>query len=209
MGYNINGFHASKLSSMPLDRRTIVKGSIRTVRMALWHLGCEQPENVDIPDSLRNYTHRKIWKTTMGAVRKMRSPVFIKPLEVQKAFNGHIYGREPSKTAKLPNNYKVLASEVTTFQAEWRVYILRKKVLGIHLYYHTANEPPINLIKEMIRAYKDAPAAYAMDIGLINHPKPVHALVEVNEGFSLGNYGIPDIDYARMVEARWKEMTNT
>lgn len=58
--------------------------------------------------------------------------------------------------------------------------------------------------QKMVDSYKNAPAGYGMDLGIIEGRGL--ALVEVNEGFSLGNYGIPKVDYARIVEARWYEM---
>ena len=32
-------------------------------------------------------------------------------------------------------------------------------------------------------------------------------LVEVNDSYALGHYGLRTIPYARMIEARWEEMT--
>jgi hypothetical protein len=49
-----------------------------------------------------------------------------------------------------------------------------------------------------------------MDVGKLVRPKekPVLSLIEINDGFSLGNYGLSNIKYAKMVEARWKEMVS-
>lgn len=221
LGYQIQGFEASKLQKAPLDRKTIVKGSIHTVRMALHYLGLPQPENLDIPESLRKYTHRKVWNTTLGAVRKASKPVFIKPAAVQKGFVGHVFNARPYEnghhydyqTDSLPSNYKILASEVVNFETEWRVYVLKGQILGVRTYeggYMGNASPSPKFLNRMIEDFKEAPVAYAMDVGKIRSPKgTVFGLVEVNEGFSLGNYGIPHIQYARMVEARWKEMTKT
>lgn len=217
LGYKVEGFHGSNLKNAPLDPRTIVKGSIHTVRMALHYLGFPQPANLDLPKSLQKYTHRKVWKTTLGVIRKTRKPVFIKPADVQKGFMGHVFHPRPFHdylTDSLPSNYKVLASEVVDFETEWRVYVLKGDILGVRSYEggYLGNTPPSKtFLQGMIREFKEAPAAYALDVGKIKNPgkKPVIALVEVNEGFALGNYGIPHIQYARMVEARWKEMTET
>lgn len=212
LGYDIQGFDGGDLHNAPLRRSTIVKGSIRTVRMALHHLGLPQPENLDIPESLNKYTHRNIWKTTLGAIRKANRRVFIKPADIQKGFKGHVFSdRHDWFTRDFKDNYAVLASEVVCFESEWRVYVLKKQIIGVRCYdgvYRRNPPPPKALLENMVRDFKDAPAAYALDVGKMkmSNGGARMALVEVNEGFSLGNYGIPHIQYAKMVEARWKEM---
>jgi hypothetical protein len=46
-----------------------------------------------------------------------------------------------------------------------------------------------------------------MDIGIDSHGN-CH-LVEVNDGHSLGTYGIGPITYAKFLSARWSELTQT
>ena len=215
LGYELEGFKANELRNLPLNRSTIVKGSIHSVRMALYYLGLPQPENVDIPESLIKYTHRRIWKTTLGTVRKHKTPVFIKPLKVQKAFGGHVFNSRPESllTRSRSDRFAVLASEVVDFETEWRVYVLKREIQGVHPYtnpYAGNRAPPTRVLQQMINDFKDAPAAYAMDVGKLTRPgeKPVLALIEINESFSLGNYGLSNIKYAKMVEARWKEMVS-
>lgn len=214
MGYRIEGFLASELEEMPLHRSTVVKGSINSIRRALDLLNVPQPANLNVPDSLRKYTHRKMWTTTLGQVRRYRSPVFVKPADVQKGFQGHVaYPGWPSWTSDLPGSYKVLASEVVDFETEWRVYVLRGEILGICSYeggWMHNRTPSKTVLNRMIADFKDAPVAYAMDVGKMIRPgdKPVLALVEINEGFALGNYGLSHVNYAKMVEARWKEMVS-
>jgi hypothetical protein len=49
-----------------------------------------------------------------------------------------------------------------------------------------------------------APAAFALDIGCTATGKTV---VEVNDGHSLGAYGLMPLAYAKFLSARWAEMT--
>jgi ATP-grasp domain, R2K clade family 3 len=50
-----------------------------------------------------------------------------------------------------------------------------------------------------------APCAFfALDVGVLATGETV--LVEVNDGFSLGRYGLPVALYTDMVIARWEEM---
>jgi len=58
-----------------------------------------------------------------------------------------------------------------------------------------------------ISVYKSQPCSYSMDIGLASNGK--YYLVEVNDGHSLGTYGIGPITYAKFLSARWSELTET
>jgi hypothetical protein len=50
------------------------------------------------------------------------------------------------------------------------------------------------------------PVSGSIDVGVTKDGKTV--LVEVNDSYSLGNYGIGSILYARMIEERWRELRN-
>ena len=55
--------------------------------------------------------------------------------------------------------------------------------------------------------YKSSPNAYGLDFGV--DEKNVMKLVEVNDGHSLGTYGISAVKYAKFLAARWAELTHT
>ena len=59
----------------------------------------------------------------------------------------------------------------------------------------------------IIRKYTDAPKGYAIDFGVTADGKTV--LIEVNDGYALGSYGLMEIDYAKLLSARWAELTET
>lgn len=46
-----------------------------------------------------------------------------------------------------------------------------------------------------------------MDFGVTDKGETV--LIEVNDGFSIGLYGLFHIDYAKLLSARWAELTGT
>lgn len=50
----------------------------------------------------------------------------------------------------------------------------------------------------------DVYAGYAIDFGVLSTGET--ALVEMNDGFSVGAYGINQEDYTDMVMARWEEL---
>lgn len=62
-----------------------------------------------------------------------------------------------------------------------------------------------NIITAAVRyGRKTMNRAYSLDFGITD--SGVMMLVEVNEAFALGTYGLPSIIYARMLETRWQEI---
>ena len=58
-----------------------------------------------------------------------------------------------------------------------------------------------------MRDFTTAPAGYAIDFGLTDKGETL--LIEVNDGYSLGCYGLVYLDYAKLLSARWAELTST
>jgi len=60
----------------------------------------------------------------------------------------------------------------------------------------------------MLYALRDAkmPIAYSIDVGILESGETI--LVECNDGFALGNYGVPARRYAEMHRDRWYQMVN-
>ena len=51
------------------------------------------------------------------------------------------------------------------------------------------------------------PAGRAIDLGVTSDGRTL--LVEVNDGFALGSYGLDDVTYALLLSARWAELVGT
>ena len=79
-GYEVEPFTYNEmlLGKVPVTRETIVVGSVDSVRKALQLLGVQPPDNIDIPECLLEFAGRKIWDSTLGEIRKLKEPVFIK-----------------------------------------------------------------------------------------------------------------------------------
>jgi hypothetical protein len=56
----------------------------------------------------------------------------------------------------------------------------------------------------MVEAYKNCPSAYTLDVGLIASGETV--LVEVNDMWAIGSYGLDGRDYALLCARRMKEI---
>lgn len=192
-----------------------VAGNITVMHNVFKQLGVKIPETHDYPDILKPYLKRKIWS---GKLRDILRPIedgyadefFIKPKEQLKRFTGFVV-KDISSLYQLGNiskNIEVWASELVYWISEYRVYVINGKVRGIKYY---IGNPDVQLdlitVDNAIDDYENsglAPKAYGIDFGVLDTGET--ALIEVNEGYSLGNYGLDDKDYTELVETRWNEI---
>lgn len=194
-----------------LDKNVPVVGGIGDVLLALEKLDVKKPDSLEIPESLISFTGRKIQITTLGEIHTKEEiwPVFVKPLKIHKLFTGHVVSKYTDLLKSAGNDpaTEVLASEVVEFKSEYRCFVLNKRVLDMRRY--TGNidwYPDIKIVEEMVSAFENQPVAYSIDVGSVGGKT---TLVEVNDSYSLGAYGLTGFLQAKMVISRWKEMVNS
>ena len=187
-----------------------VAGYIGDVHRALKRLGRPIPVNVDYPNWLRHTLRRNIRRGFLGDVRASTDPVFIKPVQ-HKEFTGMVWeGRaeDRRKIVTQPDDVEVWISELVNFRAEYRSFILNNVVIDVRLYKGDWSLAPNRSIVEdaaaLLALKKEAPRAYCLDWGIDRQGRTT--LVEMNDSFSLGHYGLNPVLYARMLSARWYEM---
>lgn len=201
---------------VPITRGSVVVGGIGTVRQAVKRFGFQSPENFDYPEPLRSFLGREISVLTIAEVHamcvddKIPQPIFIKPVTGHKDFDGHIVScfRDLIRTAgwlhQAPDT-KVWVSEIRDFISEYRYFVNRGSVIGVgHYRGNPLVVPDTSKVQQAVDAWEDAPVSYTLDFGVTKEGSTL--LVEANDGFSFGCYGLPAIKYARMLEDRWCEM---
>jgi hypothetical protein len=215
MGWEVVPFANIEEIRNNITKETPVVGGIGYVRKAIEILGCKPPEPIDIPDCLAVFTHRKIWTTTLGDIHlnEDKWPVFIKPKVDHKIFTGHVVKSflELLKTSHLPKDMPILASEVVFWKSEYRCFVLDGELLDVRRYAGSVEwYPRIEQVQKMIKiATPVMPVAYSVDVGAMLDSRERMwdtALIEVNDGFSLGTYGLRSPLQVKMLLARWKEM---
>lgn len=209
MGIEIINFH-DRDTLCESAKEDIVVGYVGTVRSRLYDFGIIAPE-MDYPDELQKYLGRKVWKTKMNAVNNHPEhwPVFVKPLE-DKQFTGvAVYSTKDLIGCGIQGvNQDVYCSELVDFVAEWRCFVRYGKILSVRPYKGDWRKHyDSRVIKSAVSEFTSAPAGYAIDFGLTSDGKTL--LIEVNDGYSLGCYGLFYIDYAKLLSARWAELTET
>lgn len=165
---------------------------------------------IDYPEELKQFYGRKIVSRKIGEIMNNPNiwPVFIKPQIGQKVFTGRVVASIKDLVGiGLSMDYPVWMSEVVTFVREWRCFILNGEVLDVRPYsgdYHVQYDPEV--IDQAIQLWKNAPAAYCIDIGVT--PDNRTLIVEVNDGFSIGHYGLTPLKALKFQKTRWQEITS-
>lgn len=207
------------LNDISNEPTTVVSGNISTVRQLLANFERPIPKAIDYPESLTPFLGRKTWKTSLGQIRTEATetnPIFIKPDLESKLFTGHLVRsfRDLIKTSSFSDDFAVIASDPIRFVSEWRVFVLNGTILDVRLYkgdrFRACDKDTVCNMVSVFESSGEAPSAYAVDVGLaINQDESFATLlIEVNDGYSLGTYGLDASLYAQMIEARWRQLAN-
>lgn len=210
MGFEVIKVKRDEIDTLDIKEDNIFLGSIQFIHDALKKLNVVVPEPLDYPESLRAFLGREIWESTINEIagNPEKWNVFVKPKGITKKFTGRLVkGPQDLKgCGDSKMNTPVWVSQPVEFVAEWRTFIRHGRVIGVRMYkgdWRAQYDPKV--IESAVEAYKNAPAGYALDFGLTRDGKLL--LVEANDGYGLGNYGLFYIDYAKLLSARWAELT--
>lgn len=216
LGWSVRYFGRAELNALELGVSDVVVGGAGTVRAALQKLGRRAPPPLNLPRELEPFWGRKVWRTTPSDLRLSATyPVFVKPLTDSKVFEGRVLQgggdleallspREGFPPVELDTPLE--AQEVVRFESEWRAFVLRGVVQGISSYAgDPLRFPSANLVRMAVGAFRGAPAGYAADFGVTDDGRTL--IVEVNDGYSVGHGGLVADVYARLLAARWDELT--
>jgi hypothetical protein len=213
-GYSLDFFEWDELTGrhLPLSRDALLVGGTVAVHKALAQLGLPIPPPLNVPEPLAAFAGRKLWPTTLGEVRKQfetgsTPPVFVKPLASAKEFAGMVVASatDLARVRHLDDDLALLASEPVSFVSEWRYFVLRGTVVGTaHYKGDCFTHPDANTVRSAVGAFASGPAAYGLDFGVTTDGRTF--VVEANDGFALGCYGLDPVIYTQMLEARWCEL---
>ena len=209
MGYEVHPF---SMDDIPTDitRNTVVHGGINTIRRIFTQLGVEQPPIHNPQDYLPQYCNREFISTTMGQMKGLdKYPYFIKPEVDHKLFTGFVVSNEILKLRlrNISDDTKVLVSEVINMVSEYRCFINQGKLVGSKNYTGDFTKNiDYDMVENAIKDYKDQPISYSLDFAVTDDDKTT--LIEINDGFALGSYGLNPITYTKMIINRWNEITD-
>lgn len=217
IGYGVTWFDEEDAGSLDLTKDTLVVGFIEVVREAVQRVTGTKPPVINYPSELKGFTGRWIATDPIGTVRNMPTlwPIFIKPADDIKSFSGRVVRGvlDLVATAHLPDDATIFRSQVVEFLSEYRCFVINRSIIGVRHYKgDPLIFPNVDRIQQMVQAWPSAPRAYCLDVGVVRQGGASDGalqtvLVEVNDAYSAGDYGLDPLFYARFVEARWCEMT--
>ena len=216
MGWETEFFAAHQIPELvqtgQLTRETPVVGGIPVVTGAIEALGCPMPQTSSLPPVLEPYFGRRVWEQSLGEVRyhvnNERGPLFIKPLpQDHKLFNGHVVNkfRDLILTSSIAPETQILCSEAIHLVSEYRGFVHRGEIIGLRHYHGDFRfYPDTKIADDALANFEGCPVACSMDWGVTRDGKTV--LIEVNDAYALGCYGLDRLLYASMMRDRWFEM---
>lgn len=182
---------------------------------AMSQLGIDIPTPNDYPQSLAPFLCRRVWKSTLGDVERSifgeaEQAVFVKPSALRKSFTGRVVESSGDfmEIGRVSRRQEVWCSDLVTWKSEFRVYVIDDEIAGVD---HYAGDRDASLdmgtVARALRAYREsgeAPSAYGIDFGVLATGES--ALVEANDGYSLGAYGLAAKPYTDLLVRRWCEL---
>ena len=187
----------------------VVVGGVIMIWHALNQRGL-RAEHSDYPEELIDFRGRKIWQIKLKDLHETMFPVFIKPVEEKSAPGIVVKSWEDVEReyGLIDPDTDIYCSEPVKFVSEWRCFLLYGRVVGIKFYYGDSDAKcDRTIIDKAVEAFSKKPAACALDFGVTEDGRTL--LIEMNDGYSLGTYGLDPVLYARILTARWAELNQT
>lgn len=214
-GYTIVPFDGDDiegtLANKHITREDICIGTVEATSKFFELAGVKTPQSITYPDELLIYLGRYVEKRKLGEVRGIDLPLFIKPSSDIKKFTGDVFTHENHLKNlrtfdKCTDETEVWISEVLEFETEYRVFVSNGVIYGMKHYKGDFSLMiDIDSVKEMVSVFTKAPSAYTLDVGLADGET---FLVEVNDMWAIGSYGLEGRDYALLCARRMKQIMN-
>ncbi len=198
-----------------ITREDVFGGHVQLCQYIWKQLKVADPCIPTYPEEFKPYLQRNIQKMSAGNFRKLLQEneefgnlLFVKPV-TNKLFTGFtcLTGQDFDSKTNCGDNVEVYVSSNVNFGAEFRAYIYKGKVVDCYRYWGDdwKATTPVDDIEKMAALSKVKSIFYSIDVG-INVCSRKTLLVEVNDGYALGNYGLAPIDYARYTSQRCLEI---
>lgn len=214
-------YQIAALSQLQRDRvmtteESLVVGSIDFIKAALRQRQMALPEVSSYPNALQPFLQRELSLSTLWEVKARVArgeTLFVKPSERAKVFTGQvIQDADDWRLQRIPGREPVWCGEVVSWKSEWRYYVVCHQIRTQALYEgDPALVPEKSVVESAVQALAaipGTPVSYAIDFGVLN--SGLTALIEMNDGFSIGAYeGVDPQAYLDMLQTRWTQLTTT
>lgn len=194
-----------------ITREDLFVGFVEPTRRILDRLATIELPELSYPNELTEFLGRRIWKSSYHQlVKDEGANIFIKPANDNKLFTGRLVRgmKDLIDIGHQENDIEIWCSEPIRFISEARCFVRYGEILDVRKYKGTWKaDLDYSIIEEALDKYENQPAGFAMDFGKTNDGRTV--LVEVNDGYSLGAYGLFPTEYCKLLSARWSQIMGT
>jgi hypothetical protein len=182
-------------------------GSVEFMREVFRRVGINEPKT---PTN----SNREYYLSTISEIKqsvKLDNKHFIKPLII-KLFTGFVIDQMVyTSLNNIPDDTEVMVYEPFKYniESEWRCYIYNNKLQYLANYSGDLliNINP-NYLNDIINHNKEIfPIAYTIDVGVLSNGENV--IIEYNDMWAIGNYGLPNDLYLKMLKQRYFEVIKT
>lgn len=204
----------SQLQRQRIDVKNagLVVGSLPFIKAALRQHGLEMPVDDTYPSILSDLLGRRVCKLPLHRVLDevgRGGACFVKPADRPKLFTGYVLRPgDDYPIAHVPRREMVWRSDIVKWISEWRFYVVGGQVAAKACYSgDPLVVPSAEAVSEALSRLNAAgyTAHHAIDFGVLEDGST--ALVECNEGFSVGAYeGVSAEIYFKMLSGRWAEL---
>lgn len=192
--------HSGKFDN--LIKSNVFIGSVEFMKEVFSRIG---KTNIRVPEN----SNRDFKSMTLGDAKilsKSKS-IFIKPFDI-KLFTGFVLDQMVySSIADVSEDTMVMVYDVfsSPIKSEWRCYIRRDKVVDIRNYSGDMfTTPSESYLESVISSNSLFPTAYTIDIGILENGDNV--VIEYNDMWAIGNYGIDNYEYFSLLKSRYFEI---
>jgi hypothetical protein len=220
-GFTIIPFNDFELSDLVVcetfDKDDIIIGSVEATK-AFWNaVSIQVPKYIGYPECLNDFYGRTIKRTRFGKITVSDLPIFIKPIYDVKLFTGFVLEKDSTLHnigmyySDVNPNTAVYTSEPIDIISEYRCFVHKNKLVGIKHYDGDFTKfPDVFTIESMMQKYYDeSPVSYTLDVGLVRDGNDFKTiLVEINDFWAIGGYGLDGKTYVRMLIDRFQEIKN-
>ena len=195
-------------SEIPQSPYNVVVGSVEVCQQWLSMGGYPEISPMSLW-GLESFLGRNSISIPFEVFRSQPFPLFVKPASTIKAFTGFV---AKSYEDSLPwiQDYRgdLLVQDPVDIVSEYRAYINNNTLMGIKHYQGNPLRFPnsgfiVEVLNKAIGIYHNH--SYTLDFGVLADGSTI--LIEPNDGWAIGNYGLEPRDYWKFVKDRWLQIT--
>jgi len=208
--------HFNTIDTVPINDENIICGSVESASQYLEELGVNVPAPIDMLkfQELNSFLlGRKLWLDKISNCNLHEKPIFVKPYGKHKEFYPFVQKKEDDYLMYTQDvvNKDIIAlfQDVINIKSEWRVYILNAEILKACNYSGAVMLfPNVDTINDILyiseKIMNIGIKAYSIDVAVTDKNETV--LVELQDGWSIGNYGLNPDDYFKFIKTRWLQI---